>query len=185
MLGALLRTYAQQGAAAFEPAREAAVLSRVDARADALAAAIRERDAEAIVTKYTKRAVIGALAAVMPGSDLVIQAVLATGLVRELSKLFDVHLARTRDRRQRGQGVSWPRHARRRRAARDRLRTDFRQPWPRRRNDSARAPHARPRRRDERLVQTAGRHEHGKTQTHRPVRTARRERIVVISVSTA
>ncbi|MBN8888332.1 MAG: 50S ribosome-binding GTPase [Rudaea sp.] len=90
VLGALLRTYAQQGAAAFEPAREAAVLSRVDARADALAAAIRERDAEAIVTKYTKRAVIGALAAVMPGSDLVIQAVLATGLVRELSKLFDV-----------------------------------------------------------------------------------------------
>ena len=33
---------------------------------------------------------IGALAAVAPGSDLVIQGVLATKLVRELSRLYDV-----------------------------------------------------------------------------------------------
>jgi len=92
-VGALVEVLAQQtrsGAAEFEPAREAAVLSRVDARAAELEAGLREREAEAIVAKYTKRAVVGALAAVMPGSDLVIQAVLATGLVRELSKLYDV-----------------------------------------------------------------------------------------------
>jgi len=86
----MLDRYAGDGTAAFEPAREAAVLSRVDTRVDELEAAVRERDAEAIVSKYTRRAVVGALAAVMPGSDLVIQAVLATALVRELSKLYDV-----------------------------------------------------------------------------------------------
>ncbi|WP_018971418.1 GTPase [Rudaea cellulosilytica] len=92
-VGALIEVLARQahsGAAAFEPAREAAVLSRVDARAAELEASLREHEAEAVVAKYTKRAVVGALAAVMPGSDLVIQAVLATGLVRELSKLYDV-----------------------------------------------------------------------------------------------
>ncbi|MFT3791312.1 MAG: 50S ribosome-binding GTPase [Rudaea sp.] len=89
-LGTLLYAYAQHGAAAFEPAREAAVLARVDARAGELEGAMREREADAIVAKYTKRAVVGALAAVMPGSDLVIQAVLATGLVRELVKLYAV-----------------------------------------------------------------------------------------------
>ena len=87
-----LGRYAASGAAAFEPAREAAVLSQVDARAGELEAVLREREAEAVVAKYTKRAVVGALAAVMPGSDLVIQAVLATALVRELSKLYDVPL---------------------------------------------------------------------------------------------
>ena len=89
-LVAVLERFADSGAAAFEPAREAAVLSRVDARMDELEATVREREADAIIAKYTRRAVVGALAAVMPGSDLVIQAVLATGLVRELSKLYDV-----------------------------------------------------------------------------------------------
>lgn len=86
----LLDRYAASGAAAFEPAREAAVLTSVSSRADVLAAEMRGRESNAIVDKYTRRAVIGAMAAVMPGSDLVIQAVLATGLIRELSKLYDV-----------------------------------------------------------------------------------------------
>ncbi len=53
---------------------------------------MRGREANAIVDKYTRRAVIGALAAVMPGSDLVIQAVLAGGLIRALAKLYEVPL---------------------------------------------------------------------------------------------
>ena len=85
-----LGRYATGGTAAFEPAREAAVLTRIDARAAELETGLREREADAIVSKYTRRAVVGALAAVMPGSDLVIQAVLATGLIRELAKLYDV-----------------------------------------------------------------------------------------------
>jgi GTP-binding protein EngB required for normal cell division len=86
----MLERYAASGASAFEPAREAAVLTRIDSHANEIEAAVRERAAEAIVSKYTRRAVVGALAAVLPGSDLVIQAVLATGLIRELSKLYDV-----------------------------------------------------------------------------------------------
>lgn len=89
-LSTLLQRYAAAGPEAFEPAREAAVLTSVDARAGSLAMQARERDADAIVAKYTRRAVVGAMAAVMPGSDLVIQGVLATGLIRELAKLYDV-----------------------------------------------------------------------------------------------
>ncbi|MGH8124002.1 MAG: GTPase [Rudaea sp.] len=89
---ALLDRYAASGAIAFEPAREAAVLASVNTRADVLAAEMRGREANAIVDKYTRRAVIGALAAVMPGSDLVIQAVLAGGLIRALAKLYQVPL---------------------------------------------------------------------------------------------
>lgn len=91
-LAVLLRRYASEGPAAFEHAREAAVLSSIHTRADVLAAELRGRESHAIVEKYTKRAIVGALAAVMPGSDLVIQAVLATGLIRELSKLYEVPL---------------------------------------------------------------------------------------------
>ncbi|MEP6939376.1 MAG: GTPase [Rudaea sp.] len=89
-LADLLRRYASEGAAAFEHAREAAVLSSIHTRADVLAAELRGRESNDIVEKYTKRAVIGAMAAVMPGSDLIIQAVLAAALIRELSKLYEV-----------------------------------------------------------------------------------------------
>jgi uncharacterized protein len=89
-LSTLLQRYAAAGAAAFEPAREAAVLTSVGARADSLGMRTRERDADAIVAKYTRRAVVGAMAAVMPGSDLVIQGVLAAALIRELGRLYDV-----------------------------------------------------------------------------------------------
>jgi uncharacterized protein len=91
-LSALLERIASNGAKNLEPARESAVLTSVSARADTIEAASREREVEAIVTKYTRRAVVGALAAVMPGSDIVIQGVLATALIRELGKTYDVPL---------------------------------------------------------------------------------------------
>ncbi len=89
-LPALLHRYAATGANAQEASREAAVLSSVSAQTDSIETATRERDAAAIVIKYTKRAVVGAMAAVMPGSDLVVQGVLAAALIRELGKLYDV-----------------------------------------------------------------------------------------------
>jgi GTP-binding protein EngB required for normal cell division len=88
----LLQRYAAGGAAALEPERQAAVLTAVAGQADTLQAQAREAEAAAIVAKYTRRAVVGALAAVMPGTDLVVQGVLATALVRELAKLYDVAL---------------------------------------------------------------------------------------------
>jgi uncharacterized protein len=86
----LLASFAKVGASALESSRAAAVLTSVSGKADALENDARDRDAAAIVAKFTKRAVIGALAAVLPGSDLVIQGVLATALIRELAKLYGV-----------------------------------------------------------------------------------------------
>jgi GTP-binding protein EngB required for normal cell division/uncharacterized protein (DUF697 family) len=50
----------------------------------------REQQADELVQSYTKRAVVGALAAVAPGSDLIIQGLLATRLIQALCKLYGV-----------------------------------------------------------------------------------------------
>lgn len=86
-LRALLADVARRGAEALEPAREAAVFAGVEAEVAQAEVAQRRQRSEAAVRKYTKRAVIGALAAIAPGSDLVIQGALATGLFRELAAI--------------------------------------------------------------------------------------------------
>lgn len=73
-----------------ESLRETAVLTLASEKLDAARERHRREQAEELVGKYSRRAVIGALAAVAPGSDLVIQGVLATRLIRELSTLYDV-----------------------------------------------------------------------------------------------
>jgi len=78
------------GTAALEPAREAAVLAEVGRRADQLVQDAAAREATAAITRYTRRAVVGALAAVAPGSDLLIQGALGTALVRELARIHGV-----------------------------------------------------------------------------------------------
>ncbi len=78
------------GAAALEPGREAAVLARVDQRSHLLARNVAERESELTVSRYTRRAVVGAMAAVAPGSDIIIQGALGTAMVRELARIHDV-----------------------------------------------------------------------------------------------
>lgn len=78
------------GAEALEPAREAAVLSSVDQRSRALARIVAARESETIVQRYTRRAVVGAMAAVAPGSDIIIQGALATAMVRELARIHEI-----------------------------------------------------------------------------------------------
>jgi GTP-binding protein EngB required for normal cell division len=73
-----------------ESLRETAVLMLASEKLDAARDRHREQQADELVSKYSRRAVIGALAAVAPGSDLVIQGVLATKLIRDLSRLYDV-----------------------------------------------------------------------------------------------
>jgi hypothetical protein len=73
-----------------ESLRETAVLTLASEKLEAARHRHRRQQADELVRKYSRRAVIGALAAVAPGSDLVIQGVLATRLVRELSGLYDV-----------------------------------------------------------------------------------------------
>ena len=78
------------GADGLETGREAAVLAEVGRRSDALARATAARESAATVTKYTRRAIVGAMAAVAPGSDILIQGALGTALVRELARIHGV-----------------------------------------------------------------------------------------------
>ncbi|WP_241087378.1 GTPase [Candidatus Vondammii sp. HM_W22] len=54
----------------------------------------RREQAQQLVNGYAKKAMIGALAAVTPGTDLVIQGYLGTRLIRELTELYKVPLRR-------------------------------------------------------------------------------------------
>ncbi len=89
LLSALVRLTAG-GTATLEPAREASVLASVELRAVELARIAAARESEATVVRYTRRAVVGALAAVAPGSDIIIQGALGTAMVRELARIHDV-----------------------------------------------------------------------------------------------
>jgi hypothetical protein len=92
-LGALpeaLRRLLAPGAAALEGQRENAVLAGLHERTGEMEATWRATEAERIVRRYARRAIVGAMAAVAPGTDLVIQGVLATGLVRALAGLYRV-----------------------------------------------------------------------------------------------
>lgn len=89
-LATALAGIADAGSAALEPGRQAAVLAEVGRRSDELARASAVRESAASVAKYTRRAVIGALAAVAPGTDILIQGALATGMVRELARIHGI-----------------------------------------------------------------------------------------------
>lgn len=89
-LTAALSEIARRGPAAYEADRERAVLGALDLKLGALEAAERERQATAIVREYARKAALGAMAAVAPGTDLVIQGVLATRLLSELTQLYQV-----------------------------------------------------------------------------------------------
>lgn len=81
------------GAEGLEPLREQSVLAELHQRTGTLEAQTRAEQAERIVRKYARRAIVGALAAVAPGSDLVIQGVLAAGLTRALAELHGVKVS--------------------------------------------------------------------------------------------
>lgn len=70
--------------------QDTSVLLLASEKLDLARRAHRSEQAEALVSTYSRRAVIGALAAVAPGSDLVIQGVLATRLIQELCAVYDV-----------------------------------------------------------------------------------------------
>ncbi len=81
------------GAAELETARERAVLAGLHERTGKLEASQRAIESEKVVARYTRRAVVGAMAAVAPGSDLVIQGALATAMARELGKLHGIRVS--------------------------------------------------------------------------------------------
>ena len=73
-----------------ETLRDASVFVLVKQKLDSAKDEFREEKAEAIVKSSTRKAVLGALAAISPGSDLVIQGVLGTQMVKQLCQLYNV-----------------------------------------------------------------------------------------------
>lgn len=73
-----------------EQLRDSAVLLLASEKLEQARDAHREQQAAELVQSYSKRAVVGTLAAVAPGSDLIIQGLLATRLIQALCKLYGV-----------------------------------------------------------------------------------------------
>jgi len=73
-----------------EELRDTAVLLLASEKLEEARDKHRTKQADELVTTYSKRAVVGALAAVAPGSDIIIQGVLATRLIQSLCKVYDV-----------------------------------------------------------------------------------------------
>ncbi|MET0330127.1 MAG: GTPase [Dyella sp.] len=92
LLQALARLTAV-GASALETPRQQAVLAGLHQRTGELEAQTRAAEAERIVRRYARRAIVGAMAAVAPGSDLVIQGALAAALTRALAELYGIKLS--------------------------------------------------------------------------------------------
>lgn len=70
--------------------RDASVFVLAARKLDQAVAEHRERQSQAIISSYAHKAVVGAMAAVAPGSDLVIQGYLSYNLVKELCDLHQV-----------------------------------------------------------------------------------------------
>ncbi len=69
--------------------RDISLFTLISRQLDQAEAEQRGIKAQAIVGSYTKKAVFGALAAVTPGTDLIIQGYLGTKMIKELSTLYD------------------------------------------------------------------------------------------------
>jgi GTP-binding protein EngB required for normal cell division/uncharacterized protein (DUF697 family) len=73
-----------------EQLRDTAVLLMAAEKLEQARDIHREHQAAELVQSYSKRALVGALAAVAPGSDLIIQGLLASRLIQALCKLYGV-----------------------------------------------------------------------------------------------
>lgn len=85
-----LQQVLDQDPVALEQLREEAVFLLAAGKLEQAVRGQRGDAAGALVERYARRAVVGALAAVAPGSDLVIQGALAGSMVRDLCALYDV-----------------------------------------------------------------------------------------------
>ncbi len=75
---------------ALDKRREQAVFSLASEKLELAEAAYREQRGEQILRNSTRKAVLGALAAVSPGTDIVIQGYIGTTMTRELCRLYGV-----------------------------------------------------------------------------------------------
>ena len=70
--------------------RDSSVFVLVSRQLDSALQEHRSEQAEQLVHSYARKAVIGAIAAMTPGTDILIQGYLASQMVRELSELYEV-----------------------------------------------------------------------------------------------
>jgi len=73
-----------------ESLRDSAVFVLVDRKLDKAETEHKKQQADKVVKTYTKRAIVGAMAAVAPGSDLLIQGYLGKQMVNEISTVYDI-----------------------------------------------------------------------------------------------
>ena len=73
-----------------EQLRDSAVFVLVNQQIEESLARRRREQAEVMVKSYSKRAVLGALAAVTPGTDILIQGYLALQLIKNLANIYGV-----------------------------------------------------------------------------------------------
>jgi GTP-binding protein EngB required for normal cell division len=73
-----------------EQLRDRAVFALAHNKLLAAEASYRRSEAGAVVKSYTRKAILGALAAISPGTDLLIQGYLATAMVRSLCRLYGI-----------------------------------------------------------------------------------------------
>jgi GTPase SAR1 family protein len=89
-----LLAIAGEGPQRFEVGRQHATVAQLDSHIVAQEREVRDQAAERIVSRYTRRAMVAAMASVAPGTDLLLQGALATALAKELAAL---HRLRLRD----------------------------------------------------------------------------------------
>ena len=77
--------------AALDARRERAVFRIAADKLAAAESAYRSQRAEQIIRSATRKAVVGALAAVSPGTDVLIQGYIGTAMTRELCALYDAN----------------------------------------------------------------------------------------------
>ena len=80
----------RQDPAKLEALRETAVVRLAGHKLDESLAAHRHKQSRELISQYTKKAVIGAMAAVSPGTDLIVQGYLGVGLIKDLCELYEV-----------------------------------------------------------------------------------------------
>ena len=85
-----LQRHLDEDPAVLEKLCDASVFVLVARRLDEAERSHRARRADELTTSYARKAMVGAMAAVAPGSDLIIQGYLGIALVRELAALYQV-----------------------------------------------------------------------------------------------
>jgi len=93
-LRAALQRHLDEDPEVLEQLRDTSVFVLADQRLDEAELAHRRGRAGELTRSYSRKAMVGAMAAITPGSDLVIQGYLGVSMVKELANLYEVPVRR-------------------------------------------------------------------------------------------